>query len=185
MTVDLNEWGGAPIPDDIWEGVVTIYRDSFPAAERMDEDALRGSIEAGRRRLWTLGGVEAFAVALDLTTAPPWVFGEYLAVREGARSGGLGGALLGAFRALGRPVVLEVEDPAWAGETAMRRITFYERHGARRVPGSEGFRAPDLARPGESIPMWLLQLPGDAGAEQGEALGRLLVGAILAEGYVV
>lgn len=181
--VDLNEWCGVPVPDGVWDGVMEIYRASFPAAERMGEDALRTSIEAGVRRLWTLGSVDAFAIALDLATAPPWVFGEYLAVRADARSGGLGGGLLGTLRGLGRPVVLGVEDPEWGGEMAARRIRFYERHGARRVPGSESFRAPDLETPGESVPMWLLQVPADAGSELGDELGRVLMQAILSEGY--
>ncbi len=181
--MELNEWHGVDVPDEVWDDVVGIYRASFPAAERMGEDALRASIQSGGRRLWTLGSVDAFAIALDLATAPPWVFGEYLAVRADARSGGLGGGLLGTLRGLGRPLVLEVEDPEWGGDMAARRIRFYERHGARRVPGSEPFRAPDLETPGESVPMWLLQVPADAGQELGEDLGRMLMRAILSEGY--
>lgn len=181
--MELTEWHAAPVPDEVWGGVVEIYRASFPPAERMGEERLRASIESGGRRLWTLGNVDAFGIALELVTATPWVFGEYLAVRAGARSGGLGGELVGMLRGLGRPIVLEVEDPEWGDEMAARRIRFYERHGARRVPGSEGFRAPDLETPGESIPMWLLQMPGDAGHELGENLDRILTQAILSEGY--
>lgn len=176
-------WQGAPVPDEVWDGVVEIYRAAFPAAERLGEEALRDGIESGRRTLWTLGAVDAFATAVDLTTAPPWVLGEYLAVRAGARSGGLGGRLLGMLRETGRPVVLEVEDPQWGDEKAARRIRFYERHGAARVPGSEAYRAPDLETPGRAIPMWLLQVPGDAGRDLGQDLGRILMRAILGEGY--
>ena len=181
--MELREWHGVAVPDEVWDGVAAIYRAAFPAAERMGEDVLRAGIETGGRRLWTLGGVDAFAIAQDLRTAPPWMFGEYLAVRAEARSGGLGGELLGMMRGLGRPLVLEVEDPEWGGDMAVRRIRFYERHGARRVPGSEPFRAPDLETPGESVPMWLLQVPADAGEDLGDELGRMLMRAILSEGY--
>lgn len=174
-------WSGEPIPEDTWSAVVEIYREAFPAAERVAEDALRASIEQGRRSLWTAGSVEAFAVAQDLRTAPPWVFGEYLAVRADLRSSGHGGRLLAALRQSGRPLVLEVEDPATAGPTAERRIRFYERFGARRVPGSHGFRAPDLAAPGQTVPMWLLDFgdPQDTDPRLGVTLAR----AIWIEGY--
>lgn len=181
--MSVTAWAGSPIPEDVWTAVIDIYREAFPASERMDEAALRGSIESGRRSLWMLDR-DAFAIALDLRTASPWIFGEYLAVRADARSGGLGGTLLAALHAVGRPVVLEVEDPEWAGELAARRIAFYERFGARRVPGTAGFVAPDLATPGSSVPMWLLALPvGDDASLADPAIGHRLARAIWTEGY--
>lgn len=186
--MELSEWRGVPLPANVWAGVREIYRASFPTAERMDEDALRGSIKTGRRTLWTLGDVLGFAIGMDLAAAPPWMFCEYFAIRQDARSGGLGGFMLGALRDRGRPIVLEVEDPAWAGEMAARRVGFYERHGARRIPGTESYRAPNLERSGQALPMWLLQLGGEGGRGERavsdvDALGSTLMRAILAEGY--
>ena len=83
--MELREWHGVAVPDEVWDGVAAIYRAAFPAAERMGEDVLRAGIETGGRRLWTLGGVDAFAIAQDLTTAPPWMFGSTCRMSPTAR----------------------------------------------------------------------------------------------------
>jgi GNAT superfamily N-acetyltransferase len=127
-----------------------IYEDGFPPHQRSDF----GSVTAGREpgelalALTGPGRPRGFAVLRPLG-ATGWIFLRYFVVDATQRSQGLGGVmwdeLAGRLRASGYSLlVFDVDDPDQPGQAqdGTRRIAFYERHGAARLPVS-GYRTPD------------------------------------------
>lgn len=158
--VNLEQWSGCSVPQDVWSSVMGIYVEAFPPSQRMDEGTLHASVEGGARTLFTTREDDAFAITRRLESAPPWILLEYLAVRADRRGHGVGGGVLDEVcRILAQPLVLEAEAPSWAGAEGLRRIAFYARHGAGRVPCAAGYVMPDLSNPGRSLDMTLLQIP--------------------------
>lgn len=172
--VNLEQWSGTSVPQDVWASVMRVYEEAFPPSQRMDEVALHASVESGARTLFTTQNVDAFVITRRLVSAPPWILLEYLAVRADRRGHGVGGGMLDEVcRILAQPLVLEVEDPSWVGAEGLRRIAFYERHGAGRVPCAAGYVMPDLSNPGRSLDMTLFQIPRAQGTEDREGAVRV------------
>ncbi|MDO4493432.1 MAG: GNAT family N-acetyltransferase [Clostridia bacterium] len=111
----------------------------FPAAERKPYFAIRRMMQTGHYRFLTLAD-ETGTVGIAAVTGCPetdLLLLDYLAVREDARSGGIGAKLLKVCRdfAGDRPMIIETEDidlMETAAEKAQcaRRNAFYARNGA-------------------------------------------------------
>ncbi|WKW51214.1 GNAT family N-acetyltransferase [Rhodomicrobium lacus] len=151
--------------EDRLEQLIAIYRVSIARAEQKPEWMVRAMLDDASRRLLVAlddGRVVAFAISYFAPDASFWLL-EYLAVDSNVRSGGVGGRIYDAARALaaeaapGAPGLLEVDAPrADAPETdeARRRLRFYRRFGCRKVEGLT-YVLP-FGQPGEVPPMWLL-----------------------------
>ncbi|ATE55897.1 GNAT family N-acetyltransferase [Actinosynnema pretiosum] len=166
VLVRRREWAG--LGEGEVRRVEAVWGEAFPPSERGERDSVA---TRSSDFLWTahLGDeLVGFATALRLPQSGA-VYLEYLAVSASSRGSGTGGALLAAVAedVLGDPavagIVLEVEDPARTpGELPARRIGFYERWGARVVTAISGYEMPDLAEPGQRVPMVLLWRGGVA-----------------------
>ncbi len=149
-------YGGASLLSrDRVEQVQEIFRASFPElagyADRIPA-LLRDPIAHGYRAVLVVaegaaGRVDGFALVLHFA-AERCVFLDFIAVRPGLRSGGVGGALYEATREFAvqsdaRGLYLEVDpddaermpDPVKLAE-AKRRMRFYEQYGVRVVEGT-------------------------------------------------
>jgi GNAT superfamily N-acetyltransferase len=137
------------------EHVRRIYEDGFPPHQRADFRSLTAGREPGELALALTGPGQprGFAMLRPLG-GTGWIFLRYFVVDATQRSQGLGGAmwdqLTGVLRESGYSLlVFDVDDPAApAGggpaeaRDSLRRIAFYERHGAARLPVT-GYRTPD------------------------------------------
>ncbi len=174
--------------------VEDIYVEAFPIRQRMPFAEIVASATAGERLVLVLtDGARplGFGTVLPLRGLRTG-YVEYFAVRSGLRGRGLGSGLWRALldeaeRARDvAAVIFEVEDPADTAdaeeaEERRRRIRFYERLGALRLP-VRGFHAVNLDDTGTE-PMYLMwAATGDGGVPPGDDLGRL-VRAVYEEGY--
>ncbi|MFI9815545.1 GNAT family N-acetyltransferase [Saccharothrix variisporea] len=183
LSVRRRDW--ASVSGDEGRSIESIWAEAFPPAERGTHDTV------SRRNstwLWTAdldGELVGFATALALPTSGA-AYLEYLAVSSSTRGLGVGAALLDVIaedvRDDVRGIVLEVEDPVRTpGRDPLlaRRVGFYARWGAWPVGLLDGYSMPDLASPGELVPMVLLW----RGDEELDADGVARVLADLYEGY--
>lgn len=108
-----------------------IYLNSFPAEERRDWDCLMDFAVNKSHPLsfyeimWhgeRIGFITAWSMPCE------WTYIEHFAVSEKFRGHGIGKCAVEMFCAVNDKVVLEVELPE-CGESAQRRIAFYERCG--------------------------------------------------------
>jgi GNAT superfamily N-acetyltransferase len=124
-----------------------IYEEGFPPEQRSEFPALLDGRQPGEVTLALTGpGSVPCGLAMLRPLGPTgWIYLRYFVVDAARRSQGLGGVLwdqvTAAQRAAGYSLlVFDVEDPAEPGATAsqvqtrLRRIAFYERHGAAVLP---------------------------------------------------
>lgn len=136
--------------------VARIYTDGFPHRLRVPFQQFTERLEPGELALALVraGQPAGFAVLRSLGDTS-WTYLRYFVVDQQVRGQGIGGILWGRLLARLRDdgstlIVFDVEDPAETGcppaETQLRsrRISFYERHGARVLPVL-GYRAPHPA----------------------------------------
>jgi hypothetical protein len=175
--------------------VQVIYEEAFHASTRDSFERLVEVDDAADRLhmvMLDVGEPLGFAF-LSCLRAVPWMFLEYFAVEESHRDGGLGGVLWDAVwgelaaRKLPQRMVLELKDPADPGShpderaTRERRIRFYARRDARRLPVPR-YVVPDLSGPGVlRLLLYAVTRSGDP-LPSGDALGTL-VRAVYTEGY--
>jgi GNAT superfamily N-acetyltransferase len=175
------------------EHVRRIYEDGFPPHQRADFRSLTAGREPGELALALTGPGQprGFAMLRPLGDTG-WIFLRYFAVDAAQRSQGLGGVmwdqLTGFLRESGYSLlVFDVDDPAGpAGggpedeRDSLRRIAFYERHGAARLPVS-GYRTPDEDGAELTWTPMLLMAAGLAGGEPPTATApglHAVVGAV-------
>jgi GNAT superfamily N-acetyltransferase len=137
----------------------SVFEGSFPAEERPPFEMFLHDVEHSARELWVTQPFMGFAGTVRLQSADDDYLLEYLAVDPIMRNRGVGVALLDAVTSdIATPVVLEVEEPEVSPDVfAARRITFYARYGARRVPHSKGYSMPNFVT-GGLLPMQLWDL---------------------------
>jgi GNAT superfamily N-acetyltransferase len=178
------------------ERVRAIYEEAFPARQRVAFDEILDGARSGEEI--ALVGMKrgspvglAFLSRLD---SAAHVFLEYFAIDGELRGAGHGGRLWLAVRDElaeredGRPIVLEVEDPAEAGIAPdeagqrVRRVRFWQRAGAVALP-VDGYVIPDVDGDG-SEPMLLMWVaPRPAGEPPSGARLLELVLALYESGY--
>jgi GNAT superfamily N-acetyltransferase len=137
-------------------GLRRIYEDGFPPHQRDDFVAVTGQRRDGELALALVSGGQpaGFAMLRPLGDTG-WVYLRYFVVDHGQRGQGLGGLLWELLTARLREtgftlLVFDVDDPDEPGcgpgqsEVRVRRIRFYQRHGASLLPVT-GYRAPDAA----------------------------------------
>lgn len=168
----------------------SIYEESFPVRQRTPFDELLAADDDYTAEAAVLGDdVVGIAFASSLESVG-WHLLEYMAIAPGRRGGGLGGAVWehvaeGAARAGASGVVLEVEDPEEHGidaderQTRERRISFWERCGAGRLPVPR-YVVPNLDDSGTE-PLVLMASPADAATAT--PVLAALVRAIYTEAY--
>lgn len=169
--------------------LLPLYEEAFPAGERIGAPQLLQGLQAGERRLWVSGedaGPGAFATALDLGTGA-WLL-EHIAAPPRLRGTGAGSRVLAAvlddLRAHDAQRLYVESEPADTDAVSAGRLAWYERCGARRVPGARRYAMPDQ-RGGPARPMVLLAAAlADAAAPAGDVLERDLV-ALLHRAYGV
>jgi GNAT superfamily N-acetyltransferase len=156
-------------------GVRRIYEDGFPHHLRADFATLTDEREPGEAALALVhdGEPHGFAMLRQLGRTG-WVFLRYFVVDQQVRGRGLGGIMWRQLTSrLGADgctlLVFDVEDPAEPGcseaesQLRSRRISFYQRLGARLLPVL-GYRTPHgTASAPEWAPMLLLAAPVAAG----------------------
>jgi len=148
-----------------------IYEDGFPAHQRSDFATLIDSKEDGEFALALMRGPQPCGFAMLRELGPSgWVYLRYFVVDTRHQGQGLGGImwdqLTARLAAAGSTLlVFDVEDPAEAGRdavkarTRLRRIAFYERHGASVLPVS-GYRTPGSGPDHQGwTPMLLMTAP--------------------------
>ena len=156
----MNEYSLEPLetlPPLAAGDVRRIYEEGFPPYQRADFAEVT---ERGRADEFALALVRGqpcgFAMLRSLGDTG-WVYQRYFVVDRRQRGQGLGGVLWDQLTARLRTagftlLVFDVDDPAEPGqqpaEAAIRsrRISFYERHGARLLPVT-GYRTPHVAPP--------------------------------------
>jgi GNAT superfamily N-acetyltransferase len=138
-----------------------IYEEGFPPHQRADFAEVSDRRQDGELALALVHRDQPFSgqpcgFAMLRPLGPTgWIFLRYFVVEHHQRGQGLGGVLWDRLTArLGEDgftlLVFDVDDPAEPGRgpdevsIRSRRISFYERHGARLLPVS-GYRAPDVA----------------------------------------
>jgi Acetyltransferase (GNAT) family. len=170
-----------------------IYEEAFPAWQRVPfGQLLKQSKDPSALMLALIDGSEptGLAVVVRLTSVPWWYL-EYLSIERSRRGQGLGSRLWDAMTEElpdhGRPMVLEVEAPeeTLAGSderrTRERRIEFYGRYGAVRLP-VPNYHVPFLTGTGIGrLSLLAIPAPGSVPPES-DAL-RDLVRAVLVDGY--
>jgi SAM-dependent methyltransferase/ribosomal protein S18 acetylase RimI-like enzyme len=173
------------------DSVRRIYEDGFPARLRADFASLTDHRENGEDALALVHGRQPCGFAmLRRLGGTGWTFLRYFAVDQPVRGRGLGGImwdqLTGRLRAEGQSLlVFDVEDPGEAGcgpaesQVRLRRIGFYERHGAARLP-VRGYRTPHKSAGGDGwSPMLLMAAPLAVGATApGASEVRAIVSAV-------
>jgi GNAT superfamily N-acetyltransferase len=141
----------------------SIYEESIPAREREPREDILRALSHGRvlvirarKEDRTIG-----LAMVHLLEQPAAGFLVYLAVDRAARGGGVGGAILeyaigASQQALTEPagMVWEVDVPS--GEDSVRRIAFFEKHGAKVLNCSYVQPPIDGIAP---VPMVLMFLP--------------------------
>lgn len=181
LSIRQDDWKAVPERD--YERVMAIREEAFPPAERSAEDTV-----ARRSSTWlwiARSGAEVvgFASGLRLESSRA-AYLEYLAVDKSLRGLGAGTAVLAAIlrdlRTDGtvRGVALEVEDPVRTpgnDPVFARRVAFYARWGAHAVRFLSDYSMPDLASPGDRVPMLVLWRPLADGDELGPADLTLLL----------
>lgn len=153
----FTELTGAP-----WQlaGCRELYRNAFPAQERLDFDEVF-TRRAGARRVLlasTDEQVDGFAVWLPLPRCGAALL-EYLAVQERSRGNALGSRLVAELVQQVTPGDLLAElEPAWLSAQAERRQGFYRRLGFVALEGVDVYGMPSPE--GELLPMELWHLAG-------------------------
>lgn len=170
--VRLNDMSG-----DARAAVQAIYEEAFPARQRVPfRELVEGARSGDELALVGLEDGRPMGLAfLSGLVSAEHLFLEYFAVASDLRGGGRGGSLWTAVRdelarrEPGRPIVLEVEDPAEEqidaaeAEHRVRRVRFWEKAGAIVLP-VEGYLIPDVGGDGTE-PMLLMWMPGRADDE--------------------
>jgi GNAT superfamily N-acetyltransferase len=179
------------------DAVRSVFEEAFPVWEREPFGDLAGREAAGAATPVILvdGGQPVALAVTSRLDRVQWSYLEYFAVAADRRGHGVGGqlwrAMIGDLRARRQPgrVVLDVEDPAGVpagspdARQRERRIRFYYRQGARRLPIRE-YVVPRLRGVTGSQPMLLLWARVADGVEppaQTEVLE--LLPAVYAAGY--
>lgn len=140
-----------------------IYLNSFPPEERRDWDCLMAFAgDAGHplsfyEILWR-GERAGFITAWSLPFE--WTYIEHFAVSEKVRGNGIGRCAVEMLCGFNDKVVLEVELPE-CGETAQRRIAFYERCGFAPQTAFE-YVQPSYGAGLPEVPMMLMTYGGGA-----------------------
>lgn len=172
-------------PDELG-AAEALYREAFPAEQRMPLDELVAEDRSGAAEVWLVRSDVRLAALAGVWRLPAtaWSYLGYLAVARSLRGDGIGA---GVWRALiarlpaGGAMAFEIEHP-WAPglgagerETRLRRLRFYTRQGARRLR-APGYVVPTADGAGE-IPMLLMAAPGRRAAMPAGEL-RGLIAAI-------
>jgi GNAT superfamily N-acetyltransferase len=150
------------------DALLAHYVRDFLAAERKSEELLRELLLRGRYRILTVRLQETGACAAYLMGYPVdggrYFFLDFFAVDPAFRGGGLGGwtlrSLAGLLGVEGLFFELEIPgEDAPPYEESVRRIGFYERLGAYRLPVDYALLLGD----GTLFPMYFYYLPFTAG----------------------
>jgi len=163
----MNEYSLEPLetlPPLAVGDVRRIYEEGFPPYQRADFAEVSERRRSDEFALALVREDQACGFAMLRSLGDTgWVYLRYFVVDRRLRGQGLGGVLwdqlTARLRAAGFTLlVLDVDDPAEPGqqpaETAIRsrRISFYERHGARLLPVT-GYHTPHVA-PHAGEPDW-------------------------------
>jgi GNAT superfamily N-acetyltransferase len=141
-----------------------IYEEGFPPRQRADFAEVSERRRADESALALIRGGQPYGFAMLRSLGDTgWIYLRYFVVDRHQRGQGLGGVLwdqlTARLRAAGFTLlVFDVDDPAEPGQESdeatirSRRISFYERHGARLLPVT-GYRTPHVA-PHAGDPDW-------------------------------
>ena len=105
-----------------------LYTASFPPEERRPWDMVAAGGDTPCL-LCISAPDEPHAGLVSVWRFPQFTYIEHLCTAHALRGRGLGGAVLAALRAEGRPLLLEVEHPQGPDSMEQRRIDFYRRNG--------------------------------------------------------
>jgi len=153
-----------PEPAGTLDELLPHYVKDFIAAERKSEELLRELLLRGNYRIFTVRSRETGLCAAYLmgylVDGARYFFLDFFAVDPAFRGGGLGGwtlrALSGVLGVDGLFFELEIPaEDAGSDDQNVRRIGFYERLGARRLPIDYGLLLTD----GTLFPMYFYFLP--------------------------
>lgn len=155
---DLQSIPSDQIPD-VWPWFQSVYRDSFPEVERLDEGFLLDSILAGNRRLWILSTKTPNTLAVTADVGGGVRLLEYFATAQEARGQGHGKEALHRLIAAAEEdgmewIVLEVDDDLAPSidraesDLRSRRIAFYERQGGIECGPPFSYLVPSLVDDG-------------------------------------
>jgi GNAT superfamily N-acetyltransferase len=188
MHDDLRVVRAELLTDHQLRAVRRIYDQGFPPELRVPFPGLASGGPADLM-IAAVDGGQPVAFASQMLLGPDWTFLRYYAVGHDCRRRGVGlkfwRLLRAALAGAGWPsqIVLEVEDPRLAADTAERRvrsgrIAFWERCGAR-LADVPGYLMPDIAGLASPEPMLLMTVT----AADRAALGPADVTALVAELY--
>ncbi len=132
--------------DDPLLGLIhTLYFDSFPESERRPWESIKELItsEAPFYKLYAATLNNSFVGFISIWNLPNTTYIEHFAVSHEMRAKGIGGVILDKIISDAgiQPVVVEVELPE-TGEIALKRISFYERHGFKAMNDFLYFQPP-------------------------------------------
>lgn len=143
----------------IWD----IMEKSFPADERRTKEEQENLLLKPEYGLVGCRDRGRWISFFGLWYFDTFVFIEHFAVKEEARNGGLGVAMLDMLKKEEkRGMILEVEPPE--DELKCRRIRFYERNGF--VLNDYAYKQPPITAGTNEIPLKIMSLPGALEEEQ-------------------
>lgn len=177
MPAELKLWERALLDQSRARQVRRIYEDSFLPLERVPFDQMLASVVSGREFMLILEEGETvlgFALLRWLVELK-MLYLEFIAVDRSDRGRGYGGRILRRIIELAqaRPgilgVILEVDSPDDEVEeeekaVRLRRMQFYQRHGAELVEDNGAYFMPDFTGLG-SMPMKLMWIPARPAAQ--------------------
>lgn len=154
--------------DPLYPGLLTLYHDAFPPAERRDINRLTEMLDSGEIEFSAiLAGKEPAGLAVT------WDFGtftyvEHLAVITGMQGQGIGKKVLAYLKQRDKPLLLEVEIPMDA--EGQKREGFYQSAGFSPLPWD--YRQPPY-RHGDEVPP--MRLWSDLPVWPGQSLDAAIV----------
>ena len=150
------------ITEETFDEIFPLLENAFPVTELRTKEDQRALLQEAAYVLYGVRKNDAFAAAFATWEIDDFLFIEHFAVQEEERNNGYGSMLLDALmREMGRPVVLEVEEPT--DTLTRRRIAFYERHGL--VYNMYFYLQPPLRRENALLPLKLMTKPGGINEE--------------------
>ncbi len=123
-----------------FEDAINVYLNSIPANERQTIDVVKERVATKKEHL-LIGRLNEEVVCMALVwplQKSNFILLDYIAVKKTYRNQGIGRiflkSILKKYYAVGKNVILEVEDPKVADKkTRCRRIAFYRANGAKEL----------------------------------------------------
>lgn len=156
----------------VFKKIEQLYVDSFPPDERRElSDFEKITSECNCFSVLEVETASGFAGFLSFWRLQGCVYIEHFAISPALRNSGIGEQVLKDFQArVGEPVIFEVEPPL--GDTARRRISFYQRNGFSLWEDID-YVQPPYGHDRQALPMRLMTMGFTSTRQVASAVGQI------------